>query len=250
MSRPLESTIAVPNGGTATRCQAHNRAGTQCLRPARAGFTVCGKHGAGTKKREDARECKPAGRPVIHGLYSKTSAKSISEIMLEVESLKADLDSSDKEMVALKAILWFLLGQSDKFLKHAEVVEKALLEIEDLCAREATLEAGVLRGAAVKDMSTAKAVMSEMRTGQRFLSELSSYTDRLTETAMKIVTAVKSRAETKAKLAEKKALEYFVRLARDVKEVIYDLNLDEEQLDAFEEEMKRRVFGPNRIEPI
>ncbi len=39
-------------------------------------------------------------------------------------------------------------------------------------------------------------------------------------------------------------------LAMDVKDVIYDLNLDEDQLDAFEEEMKRRVFGPNRLEPL
>ncbi len=103
MSEPLQSTISMPNGGTAARCQARNRAGAQCAKPSRAGFNVCTMHGAGTKKREDAHERKQNGRPPIHSLYSKTPAKGIGDIMRAVEAGQNDLDNTDKEMVVLNS---------------------------------------------------------------------------------------------------------------------------------------------------
>jgi hypothetical protein len=47
------------------RCTAHaKRTGKPCRKHARTGYTVCSKHGAGTKAR-------PGGRPIVHGAYSR-----------------------------------------------------------------------------------------------------------------------------------------------------------------------------------
>jgi hypothetical protein len=170
--------------------------------------------------------------------------------MRAVEAGQNDLDNTDKEMVVLKAVLWFLLGQSEEAFQRAELVNKSLQTIESLSVHVDVLEDGECeKRVKVEDLQTANAILKEMRVGYRSLSELTSYTDRLIKTAMQVVGGMKSRADTKVKLSDVKGLEYFMRLAVDVRDVLNNLNLDEEQLEVFDEEMQRRVYGPNRINP-
>ena len=63
---------------------------------------------------------------------------------------------------------------------------------------------------------------------------------------MRVVNAVKQRAETRAKLAEAKALEQFVRLVQAVRDILWDL-VPEEVLDAFEERLQREVLEAARV---
>lgn len=58
--------------GTVARCQAKNRAGGQCSRPARRGVRVCSMHGAGTRKREhEGTRQNPRTAPITHGLTAQ-----------------------------------------------------------------------------------------------------------------------------------------------------------------------------------
>ncbi|TAK31165.1 MAG: hypothetical protein EPO21_18060 [Chloroflexota bacterium] len=56
------------------RCTAKaHRTGAQCRRYARAGYAVCGVHGAGYSR-------KPGGRPLVHGKRSKYAAEVMERI--------------------------------------------------------------------------------------------------------------------------------------------------------------------------
>lgn len=67
----LADTITTPMGDV-PRCQAKNRAGNQCARPARNGSRVCSMHGAGTRKREEeGTRQNPETAPITHGLTAQ-----------------------------------------------------------------------------------------------------------------------------------------------------------------------------------
>lgn len=58
------------------------RTGNRCLNPARTGYAVCSKHGAGTR-------LAPGGRPPTHGRYSLIKRESLRGI---AEAMEADPD--------------------------------------------------------------------------------------------------------------------------------------------------------------
>lgn len=242
---PLEPLVAMPNGALAPRCQAvSSRTGQQCRRAARHGFRVCSTHGAGTRAREERGERRSTGRPPTHGLYSRRGLTNIRALMEEVRALEHDLDDTDHEMVTLKAVLWHLLEQAERFEGHAATIEAAVGAVEAALAAAERGEDGAPVLAAVE----ARAVARELARGHRFLSQLEGYAMRLSEAAVRVVTMAKARAETRAKLAETRALEHFIRLVVATRNVVWDILPDAELVAVFEDRMRREILGPARLE--
>jgi hypothetical protein len=243
----LIATLTTPNGGTAQRCQAQNRQGKQCGRPARQDFTVCGSHGAGYAKREDAGERQPVGRPVVHGLYSKTPLKSLADLREEVAELAGDLSNTDGELINAKAVVWFLLGQAEAMNAKTAMLETALEAVERTLE-----EAVVIRDGEVGDgeLTTAQArqIAAGLVAGSKLLGGIATWTDRLLEGNVKVIGAVKTRAEIRARMAEEQAVQHFVELTRQITQIIWTLAPDDAWLDVYEARLKRDIFGPLRLE--
>ena len=227
--------LSTPTGGQAARCQAVKRDGKQCGAPARVGFEVCAKHGAGTAVRVARGDRRPPGRPVVHGLYSQRSLRSVHEIVAELEAIEIDLDDTDGEMRVLRATLAFLLQQAPQQEALAEAAERVTAVLNTRLQSEslATGDALVL-GRAVGEAS-------------RLLRDAGSWSDRVADVARSIVLAVKQRAETRARMADAKALDSVARFARIIRHIMWDM-LDEDQLDVLEERLQREVFAPNGLE--
>ncbi|WP_287417673.1 hypothetical protein [Oceanithermus sp.] len=229
--------IQLPNGGRALRCKATLKNGKRCSNPARKGFEVCWKHGAGSGKREKEGTRKPPGRPPVHGLYSKHGLTSIRELRDQLLELGGELDNTDAALATLKATLEWLLSLADNQKDKAEKFEK----LAD------TLAAAASEARSYGDVETAVELGRDVRAALRLATELSSWTDRLVEAALKVINAVKQRAETRAKLAETRALEQFVKLAAGVRDIVWDL-MDEETLNVFEDRLRRELLAPKRLQ--
>lgn len=236
----LQAMRPVGNGAMAPRCQALKRDGTQCNAVASTGFRVCRVHGAGNRKKVAAGEARPTGRPPIHGLYSKRGMQDIRALMDEVRALGGDLDDTDEELRALRAVLWFLLEQAETFGAKAGALEKVLEALEDVAAQLPMDTGG--------DVAERKALQADIRTGYRLLAELGSYATHVSDSAMRVIAAAKQRAETRAKLAETRALESFAKLAVGVRNIVWDL-LEEDQRAVFEQRVRRELFLPHNVEP-
>lgn len=235
----LEPFIAIPNGGTAPRCQVRKKNGDQCAAPARRGFTVCSRHGAGTRAREESGERKPvtAGGRMTHGLYSRAGRRKIAEVVAELEAAEIDLDDSDGEMRVLRATLAFLLGQADVHEGAGDTVRGtyALLE-RTLGERESELE-----------MWEVKMLRGAMDSADRLMSRTESWVAAILDASRFVVKASKERAETRAKVAEARALEVLTRYIHILRGIMWD-TLDEEHLDVIEGRLMREVFLPNGLE--
>jgi hypothetical protein len=233
----LQPYLSIPNGGVAHRCQAMRRAGGQCGAPARRGYSVCVRHGAGlpSREREQAVARRPRGRPIVHGLYSRAGRRKIAEVVAELESAQIDLDDSDGEMRVLRATLAFLLGQAD-------VHEGALDKITGVYAvLERTLSHQTL------DPVEARAIGQAMQSADRLLSRSGSWVRAILDASRFLVKASKERAETRAKVAEARALEVLTKYIHVLRGIMLD-SLDEEQLDVIETRLLREVFLPNGLE--
>jgi hypothetical protein len=236
----LAATLRTPNGGEAPRCQAVKRDGTQCGAPARKGMSVCARHGAGLTPRPATatqRERKPGGRPPTHGLYSKAGRRKIAEVVAELEAAQVDLDDSSGEMMVLRGTLAFLLGSASVHEQAEETVGGvyALLS-RTLKRNEDTLEAWevkMLRGA--------------MDSADRLLGRSESWVRAVLDASRFIVKASRERAETKAKVAEARALETLARYIHVLRGILWD-TISEEELDVIEGRLMREVFIPNGLE--
>lgn len=244
----LEEWIELPGGNRARRCQHVDKKGRQCGAPAAHGGPFCWRHGAPPKPKpkkkgsarlsEEAKEALEAAglaRPpdqTRHGLYSEAGRRAIREIAEEILRLEADLDNTDRELAVLKAALVWLLDKAQEYQEKAEKLS-ALLES--------------LSPAASDDPQALRLLNENLRLASRLQADLAGWTDRLMEAAMRVVNAVKQRAETRAKLAEAKALEQFVRLVQAVRDILWDL-VPEEVLDAFEERLQREVLEAARVQ--
>lgn len=235
--------LTTPNGGVAARCQATNRRGEQCGRPARQGFAVCGGHGAGYAAREESGEKRPVGRPTSHGLYSRTVLKDLRDLREEVESLQLDLTDTDAELVSLKAVTWFLLAQAEKMNTKADMLESAVAAVEATLVEATIVKVGGELGAGELTVAQAREVAAGLAQGYKLLSAISSWTDRLLDSNLKVLTAVKTRAEIRAKLAEEEATAHFAELAKRITSIIWAM-ADDEFIDAYEARLDRDIFTP------
>ena len=231
----FEAVTATPNGGVARRCQARKRDGAQCGAPARRGMRVCVRHGGGTKTRVDAGERRPTGRPPTHGLYSKRGRRKIAEIVAELEAAQIDLDNSDGEMRVLRGVLSYLLGQADIHEDAADTIGGVMRTLE----RTASMQ--------MLEPAEAAAVGRAMSNADRLLGRSESWVRALLDASRFIVKASKERAETRAKVAEARALATLTKFVHVLRGIMWDV-LDEEHLDVIEGRLLREVFMPNGLE--
>jgi len=249
---PLEEFILTPTGQKARRCQ-HVGPKGQCGAPAVQGELFCWRHlpgrpGRSPKPKEEKRRrvrealAKEVAAEVLeatpsppdrttHGFYSEAGQRAIREIAQEILALEKDLDNTDRELAVLKAALVWLLGKAEDYQAKAERLSAV---IDGLSA------------VSTDDVQALRALGEDLRMALRLQEDLRGWTDRLMEAAMRVVNAVKQRAETRAKLAEARALEQFVRLVQAVRDILWDL-VPEEVLDAFEERLQREVLEAARV---
>lgn len=236
---PLETHVPMPNGGFALRCQRVKKDAAQCKKPARTGYRVCGSHGAGYAKRERAGERKKPGRPVTHGIYSNTPTRSYAEAMEEVAQLEGILTNSDRALIALKAVLVYQLGQLDGLAPETNQLEG---DMEAYVAEAAELNTEPLTP------TEARRLARQFAGWLRPLSKIDKAVNRVSDTAPKVFAAHKARAETEAKLAEARGLEAFVTLNQTQRAIIHALTPDRGMIDAYEDALRREIYGPNHLE--
>lgn len=229
--------LSTPNGGVAPRCQAKRRAGGQCGAPARRGYSVCVRHGAGLPSREleQAVDRRPRGRPIVHGLYSRAGRRKIATVVAELEAAQIDLDDSEGEMHVMRATLAFLLGQADIHEDAADKIGGVYAVLERTLTHQ-TLEP-----------VEARAVGQAMQSADRLLGRTESWVRAVLDAARFLVKASKERAETRAKVAEARALEVLTKYIHVLRGIMWDV-LDTEQLDVIEGRLMREVFRPNGLE--
>jgi hypothetical protein len=233
----LESYLTGPNGGLTKRCQATaNATKQQCARPASDGYDVCTVHGAGKRTRVARGERKTPGRPVQHGRYARDEPLEVAELIAELRQLEMDLDNSDEELLLLKATIQWLLNQNGKFAAQLEQVETLMSEAIPPLVKGIT------------DPKEMLETLGKFAAAARLIPAIQGYADKLGDHAYRVIGASKIRAETKAKLAETKALEQLVVLTQCVRGIIHDIVDDPEKLGVFEDRLDREVFGPNRLE--
>lgn len=116
----LASTIRTPMGNV-PRCQAQSRAGVQCRRPARKGYTVCSTHGAGTRRRErEGTRKNPRTASVTNGLHAQP------DTLAELQQLDPDY----------KALLEYYRGQKPEALRNLDELLASLWAMRDVLARK------------------------------------------------------------------------------------------------------------------
>jgi len=185
---------------------------------------------------------------VTHGLYSRTAATTLAEIRGELEALELDLNNTDAELLTIKSILVYLFNQAAKYEAKATSLELALEEIERVLEGARIVKNGQPTGEGELTVAQARALGAQLVAGQRLMAELEGWTTKLLESNLKSIAAVKMRAETQAKLAEAKALENFLKLAQLMRNICWSILEDDEQLDLFEDKLRRELYGPNRLE--
>jgi hypothetical protein len=229
--------VSTPNGGAAARCQTVKRDGAQCGAPARKGMRVCARHGGGLAAREASGERKrvAGGRPPMHGLYSKAGRRRIAEVVAELEAAQVDLDNSDGEMRVLRATLAHLLGQADVHEKAEDVVGGVFAVLERTLSHQ-TL-----------DPAEARVIANAMTAADRLLGRTESWVRAVLDAARFLVKASRERADTRAKVAEARALETLTRYIHVLRGILHD-SVSEEQLDIIEGRLVREIFAPNGLE--
>lgn len=243
----LEEYLTTPTGQKARRCQHVLPGGRQCGMPALKGELFCRRHlpedkrGARPEKgRPKAKPLPPeakaaleaaqaarGGHPVYHGLYTEAGARKIRDLAAEILQLERDLDNTDRELAVLKAALFWLLDRAQEYQEKAEALSRLLAGLEALTPSE--------------DPQVLRLLAEDLRQANRLQEALASWTDRLMEAAMRVVNAVKQRAETRAKVAEARALEQFVRLTTAVRDILWEV-VPEDVLNIFEERLQREVL--------
>ena len=239
----LEAMTTTPSGGLTPRCQEIvKRTGKQCARPARKGFDVCSKHGAGTATQEASGTYTPVGRPSIHGLYSKReSTVTPSELTEEVYQTEDALENSDRDLAALKGTAWFLKERLESYLPQVDAFEDALMTIKHMVQRP--------EGAPGKmNVQDAREIAQTIRAAGRALSMFEAPLKTLVDVQLKTITAHKVRAETKAKLAEAQALETFGNLCTALLPVFLEVLPERAMYDALEARIRREVLAPVKVE--
>lgn len=235
----LEGHVAMPNGGTATRCQRVKKDGLQCAKPARREFTVCSSHGAGYRSREAAGERRKPGRPVTHGAYSLTPTRSYAEAAEELAQLEDALTNSDNALLALKALLVYQLGQLDALAPRTNQLEN---DMGTYVSEIAELDATPL------NLTEGRRLAREFASWLKPLTKIDRAVDRVADTAPRIFAAHKARAETASKLAEAEGTTYALKIIEIARGIAHEL-FDPALAETYELALKRELYGPLRLDP-
>lgn len=242
----LEETIVLGNGRTCARCQARNSSGEQCKSPARKGFKVCSKHGAGYRVREERGEKKPVsiGRPrkAQNELASQSQILEIQQRRLED---KAALDNTDEALAALQALVEFLVSRSGVGEKFGELEELVpMLEAAaDKFREEAELSPDEMGKPDYNLINEARTAMKLIPTAFRLATQVRQLLDDIGVAASRVTKAAKERAEVKLKLAEADQLEMLRDWISISRGVILEMSLSDEQRQFYESQLKLRLFG-------
>ena len=218
--------ITLPNGGKALRCQATNRSGKRCARPASKDYKVCSMHGVGTKKRVLNCKRKRPGRPVEHGLYSKEGRKTLLELRdIYLDNLE-ELDNTNKEFANLKAIFQYNLNQEQLYLDYEAELESLILNLNANGLDE--------------DTNTA------LQNAERLLDKVLAWRSRMTASAYRVICAANVRANINNRLAESIATGVCMELTDKARRIVWDF-LEPAEIDMFEARLQAELFGPNAI---
>jgi hypothetical protein len=189
------------------------------------------------RAREESGERKPvtAGGRMTHGLYSRMGRRRIAEVVAELEAAQIDLDDSSGEMMVLRGTLAYLLG-------NASVHEQAEDTVGGVYALlERTLTHQTL------DPTEARAVGQAMMAADRLLGRSASWVRAVLDAARFVVKASHERSQTRAKVAEARALETLAKYVHILRDIMVDV-IEQEQLDVIEGRLVREVFAPNGLE--
>ncbi|WP_027894496.1 hypothetical protein [Calidithermus chliarophilus] len=235
---PLEPFLS-RMGKRMPRCQAV-RGGKQCSQPARKGFDKCWKHGPGSAKRvKEGSRADPTTARLTHGLYSRSGKSKIQELRELVHASGRALDDSDEELATLKAVVWALLEKEEQFQGALESLEAAHKRVQEY--------AEMLKDA--PDPYLLEKIGRTLGELNRSHAFVSGYTREVSDHAYRVVAAIKTRAETRAKNAEAKALEAFLALTETLKEVMLEV-LSLEQYERVHAALEARVLpkvSPSRV---
>jgi hypothetical protein len=213
--------IQMPQGGWAWKC-------AYCKRPASSETAqhkyVCHAHGGMTEKQaspverakavqEDRPVIRPPGRPPVHGLYSKKPTVRVDEIVLDYQARGVDPDSTDEDMLYLRAHLEALkenapeVGQVMRLLQElvdelANLREDGWVEDENVSV-EALLE---MTGRLGRFDLYVKHVMG-------LVKNLSMWTTGIEARHERLIKLSKDRADTRLKNKAAKELDLFSMMA-------------------------------------
>jgi hypothetical protein len=238
--RKLEKFVLIPNGGRAARCQATTRAGGQCAKPARDGFSVCSSHGAGTAAREANKSRKRPGRPPSHGLYAKTTARELEKLQVEIREARIDFFDAEQEMVLARAALRWLVGRQDFMQDKTELLESVCVRLEEgVQALGQQLSEDPMHPTLEKTMRLTVKAISNIPGLQ---NTLFGWSDRIGEGVTRISKLQLDNASTRVKLSEARVQEEFMGLLGSLRPIIHDMLGSVERIDTFEERVRREIL--------
>ena len=235
--KPAEGFVLTPKGGQAARCTAKSKgSGKRCAKPARAGFSVCSTHGAGTRKREETGSRNRVGGAVTTGRYATTPLSTFAAMQDEVAEMEGALESTDADLLVLKGLVRLVLTQLETHLSKLEIFEEVGDQLESLLA-SGDLEA--------RDVKSAE---NGLRDARRVTTDFTRLVREASDVTTKTVSAHLIRATTAARLAEQKGTEVFVELCQTQRAIVAELAPDVNWLDNYEAALRRQIFGVKRLE--
>jgi hypothetical protein len=222
--------VTLPSGGKAKRCKAKNNRGERCGLPARIGFEVCGKHGAGFATREAKNQSRPAGRPIVHGAYSTKTQQRLETRAQEILQDKQKLESGNEALASLQALNAFLL-------ENADTAQNLMVSLEGQLERLKAIEPKEI------DKDYLEQFNAIVRDAPQLIRDSLGYFNAVSVNALRVTTALKLRAETSVKLANAKQIDMLLHWVSVVRACILDANLEDSQRQFIDSEMRRRLFG-------
>ncbi|MCS7080467.1 MAG: hypothetical protein NZ585_10545 [Chloracidobacterium sp.] len=224
--------------GRPPRCQRIKRNGEQCRNPAVRGLNVCPRHGAGFRSRVRAGKKKdPTTAAVKHRLYSNIQYDNIYTLIDRIEESLSRDGHTDRELAVVKALLEEALTVYSCFWDTPERLEPLINALEEELGR--CLEA--------REPVEAVRVREDIHKAEHLLRTFTAYLDRVGTLAARIITLEKQRAETRARLAETKALEQFVLYIGKARALFHRI-ATAEQMELLEELLRRELLNPLRLE--
>lgn len=189
-----------------------------------AGKYVCKAHGGVTEKQRDpvARaeaEAKgeppprPPGRPMVHGLYTKSPTVRIDQLVADYQARQVDPDLTDEDMLYLRAYI-----EEKKELRPD--IEAVRIPLEQITGDLAEFlgfivpDENVTVESVIDMLERGKELNALLNSLNRLLLRTTQYTKDLESSHARLITMSKVRAETRLKDAAARQLDVFTVLVR------------------------------------